>query len=112
MISKSDWQPSMASIYSVSWIDASRNDFGHYEVTYSYHVSGEYYTGRFADYASQEESYLKRNDSIQIRYNPENPARSFYPEAQRPMVSKVSLLMGCGLGAIVMLIVYLNGGFN
>ncbi|MBS1820440.1 MAG: DUF3592 domain-containing protein [Acidobacteria bacterium] len=110
---RSDWQITPANVYSVDWIDPSRNDWGHYEVVYSYRVGNDFFTGRFSDYGSPAESYLKRDDTIHIRYNPSNSKKSFYPDARQPSIKKVSLaLIGVGIGLLVMLIVYLSGGFN
>jgi hypothetical protein len=114
MISKkADWQLATANVYSVEWIEPSRNDFGHYNVVYSYRVNDEMYEGEFCDYGAVGESYLKRDDSIQIRYNPSNPRKSFYPEARTAAKRRLFFVgLGLGLAALVMLIVYLNGGFK
>ena len=112
MTSRADWQSTTANVYSVEWIEPNRNDFGHYNVVYSYRVNAEMYIGEFADYGSADESYLKRDDSIQIRYDPANPKRSFYPEARGATKRRLFFAgLGLGLALIVMLIVYLNGGF-
>ena len=114
MISKkSDWQITTANIYSADWIDPTRNDFGHYNVVYSYRVGEEIHTGEFSDYGSANETYLKRDDSIQIRYNPSNPGKSFYPEVRSATKRRIFFMsLGLALALIVMLIVYLNGGFK
>jgi hypothetical protein len=106
---KQDWQLTTANVYSVEWIEPSRNDWGHYEVTYSYRAGDEYYTGHVSDYSFASTTFLKRNDSIEIRYNPQNPRKSYYPDAQRPIISKLSLALigGLSLGALVMLSMYL-----
>lgn len=110
---KADWYSATANIYSVEWIEPNRNDFGHYNVVYSYRVNDEMYTGEFSDYGSGDESYLKRDDSIQIRYSPSNPSKSFYPEVRTATKKRLFFAgLGLGLGAVVMLIVYLNGGFK
>jgi hypothetical protein len=46
---KADWHSATANIYSVEWIEPNRNDFGHYNVVYSYRVNDEMYTGEFSD---------------------------------------------------------------
>jgi Protein of unknown function (DUF3592) len=111
--SKTNWQLATANIYSAEWIDPTRNDFGHYTVTYTYHAGEEIYTGEFRDYVSQTEPYLKRDDVIQIRYNPLNPKKSFYPEVHSATNRRLFFIsLGLALAIIVMVIVYLNGGFK
>jgi hypothetical protein len=110
---KAYWQMTTATIYSVSWIDPNRNDFGHYNVVYSYRVNDEIYTGEFSDYGPENEPYLKRDDTIQIRYNPSNPKKSFYPEVRSATKRRLFFAgLGLALALIVMLIVFLNGGFK
>jgi hypothetical protein len=107
---RQDWQLTIANVYSVEWIEPSRNDWGHYDVTYSYRAGNEYYTGHFSDYTSVNATFLKRNDSIEIRYNPQNARKSYYPDAKRPIISKMSLALigGLSIGAVVMLSMYLS----
>jgi hypothetical protein len=109
---KEDWQLTTANIYSADWVDPTRNDFGHYNVV-SYRAGEEIYTGKFSDYRSGTEPHLKRDDSIQIRYNPSNPKQSFYPERHSATKRRMLLgSLGLALALIVMLVVYLNGGFK
>ena len=114
MISKkSDWQITTANIYSADWIDPTRNDFGHYNVVYSYRVGEEIYIGEFSDYRSATDSYLKRDETIQIRYNPFKPKQSFYPERRSAAKRRIFWAsLGLGLALVILLIVYLNGGFK
>jgi Protein of unknown function (DUF3592) len=112
-LTKANWPMTTANIYSVESIDANRNDFGHYNVVYSYRVNDEMYTGEFSDYGSENESYLKRDDSIQIRYDPSNPKKSFYPEVRSATKRRLFYFgLGLAIALIVMLIVFLNGGFR
>lgn len=52
---KADWRLTTATVYSADWVPRTRNDFGHFNVVYSYRVDNEYYTGEFNDYGSENE---------------------------------------------------------
>jgi len=84
MSSKQNWPSTEALVYSVEWFDPSRADSGHYKVEYSYRIGDERYTGEFYDYGSSQESYLHRDDTIRIEYDPSRPQHSRYPEAREP----------------------------
>jgi hypothetical protein len=109
---KEQWPATDALVYSVDWIEPSREDFGHYTVVYSYRVDDERYTGEFRDYNEQGNS-LHRDDVISIRYCPERPAKSFYPDVKSALSKRVLFLsVGAGIALIVLMIVYLSGGFH
>jgi hypothetical protein len=110
---KEQWQVTDALVYSVEWIEPSRNDWGHYNIIYSYRVGEERFTGESRDYSSEQATPLHRDDDIAIRYCPEHPQKSYYPEA-KSVIDKRLLFFGIGAGAalIAMLIVYFNGGFR
>ena len=77
------WPPVTATVFSVEFVnlpDQVDASTGRYHVVYSYSVDGERYTGRFADYGMADESYLKRGDTIEVRYNPRDPAASFFSD--------------------------------
>ena len=77
-----------ALIYSLDLIKPSRDE-PHYDVVYSYKVGEERYTGQFSDYyRGDSHSPLHVNGIISIRYCPEHPAKSYYPDAQPPAVSR------------------------
>src|ERR1017187_1264786 len=97
MAKNQDWQLVIANVFSAEWIDATRNDFGHYSLVYTYRVGDEIYRGESSDYRPAADEYLKRDDSIQVRYDPSNPKRSFYPEA-RSATNKRLFFFGIGAG--------------
>jgi hypothetical protein len=110
---KEGWPIAKALVYSVEWIDHSRNDFEHYNVVYSYSVNDEMYSGDFKDYRSPSDDYLHRNDSIDIQYDPEHPERSHYPLVKSATNRRLTFIsIGIAVAAIVLLIVYLNDGFK
>lgn len=110
---KEGWLPAKGLIYSVEWIDPSRNDFGHYNVVYSYKVNDETYTGHFRDYRSPTDDYLHRDDAIDIQYNPEHFERSHYPRVQSATKRRLAFIsIGFAVAIVVLFIVYLSGGFR
>lgn len=63
--------------------------------------------------ARRTNPYLKRDDVIQIRYNPANAKQSFYPEART--ATKRRILWVCtvvGIFLIMTFIEYLSGVFK
>jgi hypothetical protein len=112
-VPKEQWQITDALVYSVDWIDPSRNEAGHYNVVYSYKVSEERYTGEFSDYSNERDTPLHRDDVISIRYCPDHPTRSYYPDVQKSTNPRLILFaIGAGVGLIVLLIVYFSGGLR
>lgn len=110
---KEAWRPVEARVYSCDWTDLPDqidSAIGHYHVVYTYHVEGEIYTGRFADYGMQDEEYLKRNDVFEVKYNSRNPARSYYPELRtRTNFMLICFAIGAVAGAAVLTISYFTG---
>lgn len=107
MSSKEDWPATDALVYSVEWFDPSRNDFGHYDVVYSYRIGEERYVGRFSDYIEGTTEYLHSGDTISIRYNPEAPGKSSYPLVHSATNRRLAFIgIGLGLAAAVMLVLY------
>ena len=110
---KVGWPTTQGLVYSVDWIEPSRNNFGHYEVVYSYRVGDERYTGSFSDYGRENEDYLHPNDEIDVQYDPNRPDLSHYPLVRTATYARLLLFgIGAGVAIIVMTIVYLSGGFN
>jgi hypothetical protein len=110
---KEQWPIAEALVFSVDWVEPTRNDFGHYTLVYSYRVDNERFTGEFRDYTEERDNYLHRDDVISIRYCPEHPSRSFYPETKSVADKRLLFLgIGAGLAVIVFAIVYLSGGFR
>jgi hypothetical protein len=75
------WPQAKGLVYSVDWIQSDRGP-GFYKVVYSYEVAQERYTGSFYDFGKEDESYLHKDDSIAIRYDPAKPEHSEYPGAR------------------------------
>lgn len=99
MPDKQSWPRANALVYSVDWFDANRNDAAHYTVEYSYQVGEERYVGTFYDYIT-ETDYLRRDDTIQIAYDPSNPSKSFYPDAHKDPLDPLILINRVLLGII------------
>jgi hypothetical protein len=110
---KEQWQITDALVFSAEWVTPSRNDWGHYMVVYSYRVGEDRYTGDYNHYCKETESYLHSDDRVSIRYCPEHPAKSYYPDAKK-RISKLMLVLSfdAGIALIVLLIIYLTGGFR
>lgn len=110
---KDQWRTVEALVYSVEWIDPSRNDYGHYKVVYSYKVGEERYVGEFRDYTAGKDGYLHPNDTISIQYNPENPTRSFYPLVHSATKRRLNAAgIGCAVAIVYLLILLLSGAFR
>jgi len=110
---KEQWQITDALVYSADWIDPSRNDWGHYLVVYSYRVGEDRFTGDCKHYGKDSDSYLHPDDVISIRYSPERPAQSYYPDAKKRLNKAIFFLgIAAGVALIVLLIIYLSGGFR
>ena len=106
---RAGWVLTKGLVYSVEWIEPSRNDFGHYNVVFSYRVDGELYTGEFTDYCDSQEGYLRREDSIDVLYDPQKPRNSFYLDLHTATDCRLLFgSIGLGFALVVMVIVYLN----
>ena len=121
---KDKWLPATATVYSREYTDLNpgaqadlpglietnvEDEVGNYRVTYSYAVAGEYYNGVFNDFGSADEVYVNRGDTLTIRYNPRNPAKSYYPGARtQTRFNLISLAIGAvfGLAALVLLVAH------
>jgi hypothetical protein len=106
------WLPVTGLVYTVEWrglSDEVNSPIGYYDVVFSYRVSNQLYSGRFSDYGMEAEDYLHKDESIEIRYDPSNPSRNYYPLLRT--ATNYRLLCGAIGGAIaiiVMLIAYLR----
>jgi len=107
---KASWIPTVATVYSVVWFEASRNNDAHYDVTFSYRVNGELETGHFTDYTSEADSYLKRGDEIEVLYNPANPCKTYYPYVHTATKRRlIACGLGFALGAVALILSLLHG---
>ena len=78
-----------------------------------YRADGTMYTGRFADYGSQSEENLKRDDVFQVRYDPQHPSHSYYPDLRtRHKFMLICAVIGAGAGVAVLTVSYLTGHFH
>jgi hypothetical protein len=110
---KEGWILAKGLVYSVEWIEPSRNDFGHYNVVFSYRAAGELYTGEFSDYGEATDNYLHKDDPIDILYNPDHPQQNSYPLIRTATNRRLAYFgIGAAIAIIVLLIVFLNGGFK
>ena len=110
-MNKANWPPTDAWVYSVEWIDGSRNKPGHFEVVYSYRIGDEYYAGGFDEYSKTIS--LNKESLIRIYYDPSNPESSYYPGRVSGRNTKL-LFLGIGLGtaALIATILFLTGSFR
>jgi hypothetical protein len=108
---KDKWLMAYATVFSCDWRGLSNqvdSPVGFYDVVYSYSVNGNQYTGNFSDYGMEDEEYLKRDDTFEIRYNPANPAKSYYPDLRtRTSFLLVSATIGAAAGIIVLIAKFL-----
>jgi hypothetical protein len=74
--SRQDWPVASASLCSSEHRAGSRGDpDGYYDVVYTFWIDGHIYEGR---YSSRYD--LNKDDTIAIRYNPQDPNINFNPE--------------------------------
>ncbi|MGC2638647.1 MAG: DUF3592 domain-containing protein [Acidobacteriaceae bacterium] len=100
------WVPALATVDSREWTaKAGSDDAGRWQVAYTYQVDGERYVGRFVDFASGEEEYLRPGQSVAIRYNPRKPSQSYYPERQTQTPFVVLCIVTGVILAILMMVV-------
>lgn len=101
---KDRWVPTEAEIFSCDWADLEDqidSEVGYYRVVYSYVVADERYVGKFTDFGLQKESYFRRGDTFIVRYNPNRPSRSYYPEL-RSRYKFHLICAGVGAGAALL----------
>jgi hypothetical protein len=107
------WPSTTGSVYSVEWRGMSNqadSPVGYYDVSFSYRVNDQLYSGKFSDYGMEVEDYLHPNDAIEIRYDPSAPRRNYYPALRT--ASNYRLLcfsIGVTIALAIMLIAYLRG---
>lgn len=82
---------------------------GHYHVVISYSVGRETYTGEFIDFGAQAEEYFHSGDTLEIRYNPKDPLKFYYPDLRTQTRFKlIWASVGAILAIFVMLIRFLS----
>ncbi|HEV2470453.1 MAG TPA: DUF3592 domain-containing protein [Candidatus Sulfotelmatobacter sp.] len=109
---KDQWPKTTATVYSCDFSTRQERDspVGHYHVVISYTVAGEIYTGRFVDFGLQSEEDFHRGDTLEIRYNPKNPSKFYYPDLRTQTgFHLMCVAIGGALATIVMLIRFLSG---
>jgi hypothetical protein len=105
------WQSREATIYSAEWIDPQGEQRGCWQITYSYRVGDEYYSGEFTDWSSADISSYRKNETLSIEYSIEYPSLSRVPGITSLWdLMKIPVLIGAGLALVVMMIVLLGGG--
>jgi hypothetical protein len=108
---KDRWPKTTATVYSSDFTTRQERDspVGHYHVVISYEVNGETYGGRFVDFGLESEEYFHRGDTVEIRYNPKNPTKFYYPDLRtQTRFDLVWAAIGATLAIIVMLIRFLS----
>jgi len=61
--------------------------------------------GSFFDYGLETEEYSKPGDSLEIKYDPDNPAKSYYPERRTARkMTLICMAIGAGLALLVMIL--------
>ncbi len=105
---KDNWVPTKATVYSREYTDLPNqinSEVGHYHVTYTYAVNGEFYDGRFVDFGRQDEEYFKRCDTLTVRYDPRNPSKSYYPDLRtQSQFRLICFGIGAALGLVVIIL--------
>lgn len=113
---KDRWVPTNAEIFSCDWADLEDqidSDVGYYNVVYSYVVAGERYVGKFTDFGFQRESYFRRGDTFIVRYDPNRPSRSYYPDLRfRYRFHLICAGIGAGLALLVGMLVLVRSAIQ
>ncbi len=112
MTGRNKWLLTTATVYSSEYGDLpeqANSAVGYYTVVYTYSAGGELHTGNFVDFGRADESYFKRNDPVEIRYNPRHPAKSYYPKLRTQTNFR---LMCAGIGAALAIIVMAFAWWN
>ena len=78
----SDWPQAEATVLGCAWSSGRGRSHGDapgwYEVTFSYHVDGEYYGGRFSLPGEENsESPYREGDKLFVGYDPRRPERNY-----------------------------------
>jgi hypothetical protein len=100
------WPAATATVFSVDWITRSQLDtsFGHYRVVVTYSVEGDNHTGKFVDFGLQDDECFHRGDTLQIRYNPKQPSKFYYPDLRtQSRFRLICFVIGVLLAIVVML---------
>lgn len=104
---KDRWPNTTATVHSWEFTTRQERDspLGYYHVVISYTVAGEIYNGRFVDFGLQSEECFHRGDTLEIRYNPENPATFYYPDLRTQ--TRGSFIFGLigAVGAIIFMLI-------
>lgn len=107
------WTPLQATIDSREWISeaGSADSVGHWQVVYEYTVQGRRYVGQFADFAPEDQDYLRPGGRFEIRYNPRKPSQSYYPQVR----TQTYFLIVCvvlGILFVVLMLIVAVGAFS
>jgi hypothetical protein len=109
---RDQWPAATGFVYSAEWRGLSGqgdSPVGYYDVVFSYRVNDQLYSGRFSDYGMEVEDYLHKDDTIEIRYDPSNPEKNYYPLLRT--ATNFRLLCGA-IGAAIAIIVMLIAHFR
>jgi hypothetical protein len=108
------WPTATATLSSREWTSKEPSDdsVGHWHIEYEYSVGSERYIGKFVDFASGDDEYLRLGSRFEVRYNPRKPAQSYYPELQTQTYFLVVCVVMGALLAILMLLVSFGCGIR
>ena len=100
------WTAVQAIVSSRDWTSAegSGDSVGHWHVAYEYTVAGKRYIGKFVDFKSGDEEYLRPGDRFEIRFNPRKPSQSYYPEIHTQIYFLVVFI---GMGIVLAVLMFL-----
>lgn len=90
------WLTARAVVETVVWMEPEHEQFGYYDVIYSYEVEGVTYQGRFHDYGEETEEYMGCTDCIEVLYNPKEPNCCHYPML-RTLANRKMMYIGMGV---------------
>jgi hypothetical protein len=103
------WTEVEATIYSAEWIEPRGEDPGCWQVTYSYRVGDDYYSGHFTDFSSEEISAYRKGEMLGIEYLLKSPAKSRVPGATSYWkAARVPMAIGAFAGLTAILIYFMT----
>lgn len=76
------WPFTEATVHSYAWNyqPGTENERWYAEISYSFQVEKVLYAGQVSWNSFNEPDAFHRNEFIQVRYNPHDPAISYFPE--------------------------------
>jgi hypothetical protein len=75
------WPWTDATVFSYIIGEPARNNFRRIELSYSFWLEGHIYSG-VAVWDEANPGVYRKDDTIQIQYNPSDPNQSYFPERE------------------------------